>query len=190
MVHPPSTAMFCPVRYDASGKRRNPTTFATSSGRPMRPKHGHPLPEPHPGRILLGIFQVRPSGVDDSRRDSIDAHSFPAIVDRHRPGQAEQGTLGGDVGGVVADAVHPLYRGDEYDRPFVLFAHDPGRVLRDLEGPVERDRHDGPPLLVGLGGRAIGTAGVGRRNHQAIERAEVVNRAATTRSAAPGSVAS
>ena len=111
-VQAPSTAIDCPLTYDACSESRKETTAATSLGSPTLRSGGNDSrvrsAASGSGLSLDPLLEERrpnPSG-----GDGVDAHADRAVLDGEVPGQRIDAPLGGVVGGVVCDAAAAVDR--------------------------------------------------------------------------------
>ena len=117
-VWPPSTLRQAPVTHEARGEARNATTFATSSGRPKRPKAivSSTLRWMASGIGVVALLPAAAGPGDRARRHRVDADVVFRQVQGHRLRVAVDGRLHRVVLRCAA-RLAPEDRADVHDRP-------------------------------------------------------------------------
>ena len=134
-VSPPSMGMAWPVTERAAGEQSQTTAAATSSGWTSRPcglARTSSFSASSAERPVLaddvGDRAGDHVGVDEGRADGVDGDRRRLELVGQRPGQADQGVLGGGVGGGVGVALQPRDAGDVDDAAVLALGH--GRKRR------------------------------------------------------------
>ena len=169
---PPSTGITVPVVKEDASLARCSAVSATSSAC-AKPLHGVAVARSFAHRFGIGVTgKTAPQhrGIDGARRNRIDADAIGGEIERHRPGQADDRALGGDIGRVAAAAGDRKLRRQRDDRAAALPLHLRHRRARPQPGAADIGAEHRVPIG-GIGGQHRPAAGKAGRRHQHVEPA-------------------